>query len=100
MRTPSTFCSCSLRFGVSAFLRSGSAGAGLGIAGVMYVLSLIANITEKAEFLKYVTPFGFCGGADIVSDGHLDGILIAVGMGIGLLGILAAYLKYAGKDIH
>ncbi len=87
-------------FGVSAFLRSGSAGAGLGIAGVMYVLSLIANITEKAEFLKYVTPFGYCSGADIVSDGHLDGTLIAVGMGIGLIGVLAAYLKYAKKDIH
>ena len=87
-------------FGVSAFLRKGSAGAGLGIAMMFYFMNLIANIAEKAEFLKYLTPFGFCEGADIVSDGALDGTLIAVGLCIGAAGIAAAYLKYCRKDIQ
>lgn len=56
-------------FGISAFLRKGSAGVGLGIATMMYFLNLIANIAEVAEFLKYITPFGYCEGADIVSSG-------------------------------
>ena len=43
-------------FGLSAFMRKGSVGAGLGLAAVMYFLNLIANIAESAEFLKYVTP--------------------------------------------
>ena len=89
-----------LCFGISAFLRKGSAGVGLGIAAMMYFLNLIANITEAAEFLKYITPFGYCDGADIVTSGRLDGTMAAIGAVIGMGGILAAYLKYARKDIR
>ena len=87
-------------FGISAFLRKGSAGVGLGIAAVMYFLNLIANITDSASFLKYVTPFGYCDGADIVSGGHLDGTMLAIGLGLAVVGILAAYWHYPKKDIH
>ena len=87
-------------FGISAFLRKGSAGIGLGIAAMMYFLNLIANIADVADFLKYITPFGYCEGADIVSNGRLDGVMVAVGAVIGTGGILIAYLKYTKKDIH
>ena len=87
-------------FGISAFLCKGSVGAGLGIAVMMYFLNLIANIADVAEFLKYITPFGYCEGADIVSNGRLDGTLVAVGAVIGISGIIIAYLKYTKKDIH
>ena len=87
-------------FGISAFLRKGSAGAGLGIAAMMYFLNLIANIADVAELLKYITPFGYCDGADIVTNGRLDGGMVAIGAGIGIGGIMIAYLKYTKKDIH
>lgn len=87
-------------FGISAFLRKGSAGAGLGIAAMMYFLNLIANITDVASFLKYITPFGYCEGADIISNGSLDITLVAIGAVIGIGGIIIAYLKYTKKDIH
>lgn len=87
-------------FGISAFLRKSSAGVGLGIAVMMYFLNLIANIAESAEFLKYITPFGYCEGADIVANGRLDGTMVAIGAAIGICGIVTAYLKYTGKDIH
>lgn len=87
-------------FGISAFLRKSSAGAGLGIAAMMYFLNLIANIADVAEFLKYITPFGYCEGADIVSNGSLDTTLVAIGAVIGIGGIIIAYLKYTKKDIH
>lgn len=87
-------------FGISAFMRKGTVGTGLGIAAVMYFLNLVANIAEPAEFLKYITPFGFCEGADIVADGSLDGRLVAIGMAVGLVGVIAAYAKYGRKDIH
>lgn len=86
-------------FGVSAFMRKGSAGAGLGIAAMMYFLNLVANITEAAEFLKYITPFGYCEGAEIVANGRLDGGLLALGLAFGAVGIVAAYLQYCRKDI-
>lgn len=86
-------------FGISAFLRHGSMGIGLGIAAVMYFLNLIANITESAEFLRYITPFGYAEGADIVTNVSLDAGLILLGMVYGIAGVAAAYVKYCGKDI-
>lgn len=87
-------------FSISAFLRKGSMGLGLGIAVMMYFLNLIANIADVAEFLKYITPFGYCEGADIVANGRLDGVMVAIGAVIGIGGIMIAYLKYMKKDIH
>lgn len=86
-------------FGISAFLRRGSTGIGLGLAAMMYFLNLIANMTESAGFLKYLTPFGYCEGADIVTEGKLDATLLAVGMAFTCVGIAAAYWKYGRKDI-
>ena len=90
-------CIC---FGISAFLRKGSVGVGLGIAVIMYFLNLIANIADVAEFLKYITPFGYCEGADIVSNGSLNITLVAIGIVLGIGGIITSYLKYTKKDIH
>ena len=87
-------------FGISAFLRRGSLGVGLGIAAIMYFLNIIANISEKAEFLKYITPFGYAEGADIVSNASLDGKLVLVGMAFAVVGVAAAYFWYSRKDIH
>lgn len=87
-------------FGISAFMRRGSVGVGLGIAAIMYFLNIIANITEKAEFLKYVTPFGYCDGADIVANGKLEVTRILIGLWISVVFIALAYLKYSKKDIH
>lgn len=87
-------------FGLSAFLRRGSLGIGLGIAAMMYFLNIIANISEKAEFLKVITPFGYAEGADIVSNGSLDGKLILIGIAFALIGVAAAYFWYSRKDIH
>lgn len=80
-------------FGISSFLRKGGVGIGLGIAIIMYFLNLIANIAEVAEPLKYITPFGYCEGADIVDSCSLDLKLVAIGMTIGICGVVIAYLK-------
>ena len=87
-------------FGISAFLRKGSVGVGLGIAVMMYFLNLIANITDAAEFLRYITPFGYCEGAEIITNGSLNTTFVAIGAGIAIGGIMIAYLKYMKKDIH
>lgn len=87
-------------FGISAFLRRGSIGIGLGIATMMYFLNIIANITESAEFLKYITPFGYTEGADIVLNGELDTGLVVLGLAFGVIGIVAAYCRYCKKDIQ
>jgi len=89
-------CIC---YGISAFIRRGSIGIGLGVAIMMYFLNLIANITEKAEFLKYITPFGYTDGADIVADGKLNLTYVGIGAIFAVIGIGTAYWKYSKKDI-
>lgn len=87
-------------FGISAFARKGSVGIGLGVAILAYMLNLLSNITDSAKFLKYVTPFGWCDGAEIVEKGCLDGGKLAVGAALCAAGILFAYWHYTKKDIH
>lgn len=87
-------------FGISAFLRRGGTGIGLGIAILMYFLNIIANISGSAEFLKYITPFGYAESADIVANAGLDGKMVLLGMCYTVVGIAAAYWKYCRKDIR
>lgn len=86
-------------FGISAFLRRGSLGIGLGIAVMLYFMNLISNITESAEFLQYITPFSYAEGADIVANVTLDAKLVLLGMAYAVVGIVIAYWKYTKKDI-
>lgn len=86
-------------FGISAFVKRGSVGVGLGVALAMYFLNLVSNITESAEALKYITPFAYANGTEIVTEVTLDAKLIFIGMAYALVGIVAAYWKYTKKDI-
>lgn len=87
-------------FGISAFLRRGGLGIGLGIAAVMYFLNIAANISKSAEFLKYITPFGYAEGADILANNSLDVKMLLPGILYAAVGIGAAYWKYCRKDIQ
>lgn len=86
-------------FGISAYLKGNGLGIGLGIAVLMYFLNIIANLTENAKFLKYLTPFGYTEGADIISSCSIDLKYLAVGIVFTAAGIAAAFLKYGKKDI-
>ena len=87
-------------FGISAFLRRGGLGIGRGLATVSYFLNLIANLSDQAAFLKYITPFGYAEGADIVANGCLNWKMVLPGMALTAVGIGAAYWKYTRKDIQ
>ena len=87
-------------YGISACIWRGGMGIGLGLAIALYFMNIIANLTDQAEFLKYITPFGYADGAAILSRGSLDGVRIAVGMAFAAAGIVLAYWKYNRKDIR
>ena len=86
-------------FGISAFMRGGAIGAGLGFAFGMYFINIIANLTDELEFLKFITPFGYADGAHIIPEGSLEIKYLAVGVVLSALGIVGAYWKYTRKDI-
>lgn len=86
-------------FGISSFIGRGGLGLGLGLAAAFYFLNIVANLTESAEFLKYITPFGYTEGADIIANGRIELGYLAVGIAFTIVGISAAFWKYGRKDI-
>ena len=89
----------SVCFGISSFIRGSGMGAGIGLATVLYFLNIIRNISEKAEGLKYVTPFAYADASDIVADVAVDEKLLMLGVLYGVIGVLAALIYYRKKDI-
>ena len=90
-------CIC---LGISAFLWRGGIGIGLGLAITLYFLNIIANLTDKADALKFLTPFGYADGAEILSKGAIHGPRLLVGMAAAVCGVALAYWKYCRKDIR
>ena len=86
-------------FGLSAFLRRGALGAGLGFVFGMYFVNILANLSKDLEPLKFVTPFGYADGAHIIPEGAIELKYLAVGIGVAAVGIVAAYWNYTKKDI-
>ena len=89
-----------ISFGISAFLRRGGIGIGLGIAFAAYFLNVISNLTDELEFIKYITPYGYTDSGYILEHYSLDFKYLALGIVLSILGIVAAYLKYNKKDIY
>ncbi len=86
-------------FGISAFLTKSGIGIGIGVAGLMYLLNIVANISEDAKALKYITPFGYTEGADIINTQEINIHYLIPGIILMLIGIACAYIKYTRKDI-
>ena len=86
-------------FGISAFIKKSGMGIGIGIAGLMYLLNIVANISEDAKPLKYFTPFGYTEGADIINNKEISIEYLIPGMIIMVVCIIIGYIKYSKKDI-
>ena len=89
----------SICFGISAFLSSSGIGIGIGIALLLYFLNIISNITADAEFLKFITPFAYADGANIVTNSRIAAKYLASGMLFAAAGVIAAFIKYDKKDV-
>lgn len=87
-------------FGLSAFLRGNGLGIGLGGAFVLYFMNILANLTDDAEFLRYITPFSYADGTTIVAARELEAKYLIPGLVYTVLGVAAAFWQYNRKDIR
>ena len=89
----------SICFGLSAFMKGRGFGIGIGLALLLYFVFIISNITEKTEFLHWLTPFSYTNGSDIIKNGALELKYLAVGLAASAAAVICAFIKYSRKDI-
>lgn len=89
-------CIC---FALSAFARRSQIGLGLGIALLLYFLSLLLNLVDAARFLRYITPFCYADASKIFTKHAVDGALVAIGGAVTVLSVVVALFAYSRKDI-
>ena len=90
----------SICLALSAISKKSSFGLGIGTALVLYVLDIVARITEQAEFLKYITPFSFSNATDVfVNNGSIEAVPLCIGLCVPVISIVAAYVVYNKRDI-
>lgn len=89
-------CIC---FGISAFIKRGSIGIGIGVALAFYFMNIVCNISEKADFLRYTTPYAYADASRIISEATLEGGLIVMGTAMAVIGVAVGYVKYLRKNI-
>ena len=87
-----------ISFGLSAFIRKGGVPIALGAVMGFYFLSIVSNIAEEAEFLQYLTPFGYANGTYLLEHLHPEPIALSVGIALAAASVLAAFLRYRTKE--
>lgn len=86
-------------YAFSAIMKGNGFGAALGLVLVFYFMNLCANISDKAGFMRVITPFGYAEGSKILTKMSLNGGLIALGLVIGIAFAAAGFIYYQRKDI-
>lgn len=89
-------CIC---FMLSAFISRKGLGIGLGLTAFLYFISLVANLSEKAEALRYVSPFSYAEAASIIAEEKIEIELILLAAIVILLTTVFTFWYYKRKDI-
>ena len=87
-----------LCFGLSAFLRRGGLGIGLGLAALLYFAGLLLNLDQGLDWLRFLTPYYYADAARVFAGEPLAGS-VASGCALGALGIVLGLWWYQRKDI-
>lgn len=88
-----------ISFGLSAFFKRRAIGLGLGFVLLLYFTNLFSNITEKTEFLKYLTPYAYAEGSAILDREALELKYIIIGAAVTAVVLALGFVKYNKKDI-
>ncbi len=84
---------------LSALMKRSAGPIGLGVALVMYFVSLIAAALEELEFLTYITPFTYSDAAAIFTEGSIDMVRMGIGIAVLVVCTIAAHGIWCKKDI-
>lgn len=89
----------SLCFLFSAFAKKVTISVGLGITILLFAADMMCRIVPALKKLKYITPFYYSNAADLFTDGKLNGVMAAIGMGVIFISYITALSVYKRKDL-
>ncbi len=87
-----------LCFGLSAFLRRGGLGLGMGLAALLYFAGILINLDSGLDWLRFFTPYYYADAARVFAREAIAGPM-AAGCALGVLGAGAGLWWYGRKDI-
>lgn len=87
-----------LCFGLSAFLRRGGVGLGMGLAALLYFAGILINLDSGLDWLRFVTPYYYADAARIFAKEAVTGPMLT-GCALGALGVCAGLWWYGRKDV-
>lgn len=70
----------------------------LGLVLVTYFLSIVAALSEKLDFLKYISPFKYVDAVDILTQERIEPMYLVIMLSINVLAVIIAYMLYKRKD--
>ena len=65
-----------------------------------YFLSVIADLSENLDFLKYVSPFKYFSPATLLNESKFDITFVLISLGIVVVSIIGAYVTYSRRDLY
>lgn len=77
-----------------------AASVSTGILLIFFIISIIIDMNEKLEGLKYFTPFKYYDAKDILNNGALDSLYVGLSFAIVLALLGTAYRFYGKRDMN
>lgn len=72
----------------------------IGMVIIGYIFSIISNISDKMENLKYLSPFKYVDYVDILVKGKIENQYLIIFLIVNILLIAGTYLFYNRKNIN
>lgn len=95
-----TFANLGLLISVFRTKRNSLTAPALWLVLGMYFMSTVTGLTPKLDFLKYLTPFKYADAADIILNGTLNNLYLAILLAVNAAAIILSYVGYNRKNIN
>ncbi len=76
-----------------------SIGINLGVLFGFYLLNVLGAMSDKIEFLKYLSPFYYINARSIITDSKVDGLNCIIILAVSLIFIVLSYKLYDKKEL-
>ncbi|MCK6255588.1 ABC transporter permease [Fictibacillus sp. KIGAM418] len=86
---------------IAAVTKSPKRAASLatGILLVTYILSIVIELNDRLDALKYITPFKYFEAKNLIENSGFDGVFVALSVVIIAAGIFLTYVSYQKRDL-